>query len=455
MLYTLLKYIIGTALKVYFKNIHVRNVELLPKDKPLIIVPNHPSAFMDPLIVASLIKPHLHFLAKGGSFKNPIARWIFGRLNMIPIFRPHESPKQMHKNKEVFQKAFNLLRENGSIIIFPEGISITERKLRKLKTGAARIALGAEADNNYNLDVKIIPVGINYSNPHRFQSEVFINFSKPIEVSEYLEEYRNDERAAVESLTEEIRARLEEHIIAIENEDLDSMVASIEIIYKQDLKEEVGIKKGEQDRDFQVTKDIIDAIHRINERDPIRVELVREKIEDYMNNLERLHLQDHVLKQGSKNQSIITDAIAVVFKFILGLPFFLFGVINNYLPFKIPEFFARMALPHFYGAIAMSTGIITFSLFYSLQIWAVINYVDLGYDPIISGIIYGILLPITGMFSIYYWRRLIRDREKWRFISLFYRKTGLISRLILQREEIIEELEKAKDEYLESIKIPN
>lgn len=450
MLYSFLKYIIRITLRVYFRSIHVRNVELVPKDKPLIIVPNHPSAFLDPLIVASLLKPHLHFLAKGGSFKNPIARWIFSYLNMIPIFRPHESPKQMHKNKEVFQKAFDLLAGNGSIIIFPEGISITERKLRKIKTGAARIGLGAVADNDYNLDVKIIPVGINYSNPHRFQSDAYINFAHPINVSDYIQQYQDNEHQAVDALTEEIRSSLEEHIIAIENEDLDRMIANIEIIYKKVIKDEVGITSKEKGRDFQVTKEIIEAVYRINEKDPIRVELVREKIENYMNTLEHLNIQDHVLKKSSSGNSILADAASVLIKLILGFPFYLFGVINNFLPYKIPEIFAKKAKPHFYGSIAMSTGIITFSLFYSFQIWVVITKIDIGYNPLLVGIIYGVSLPLTGMFSIYYWRRFIRNKEKWRFISLFYRKAALISRLILEREEIIDELEKGKEEYLET-----
>ena len=44
-------------------------------------------------------------------------------------------------------KAYNILEKNGAFLIFPEGISVAERKLNKIKTGAARIGFGAMVNN--------------------------------------------------------------------------------------------------------------------------------------------------------------------------------------------------------------------------------------------------------------------------------------------------------------------
>jgi len=41
-----------------------------------------------------------------------------------------------------------------------------------------------------------------------------------------------------------------------------------------------------------------------------------------------------------------------------------------------------------------------------------------------------------------------KKRERWHFVSSFYRKTALTTRLIAMREEIIEELNSAKNDYL-------
>ena len=74
--------------------------------------------------------------------------WLFPLLNLIPVFRTRETPELMHKNKFMFSHCFNHLADSGSILIFPEGFSVTERRMRKLKAGAARIALGVEDENN-------------------------------------------------------------------------------------------------------------------------------------------------------------------------------------------------------------------------------------------------------------------------------------------------------------------
>ena len=140
---------------------------------------------MDPIVLAVHIKQQLYFLARGESFKSNIISKFFRFLHMIPIYKPEISPDEVHKNKMIFQKCFNHLKGGKSILIFPEGVSKTERNLRKIKTGTARIALGAESQNNFSLNTKIVPVGINYSNPHFFRSDVFIYFGKPIALKNY------------------------------------------------------------------------------------------------------------------------------------------------------------------------------------------------------------------------------------------------------------------------------
>jgi 1-acyl-sn-glycerol-3-phosphate acyltransferase len=80
----------------------------------------------------------------------------------------------MGKNDEMFKACFDKLENKGVILIFPEGTSKTERILRSIKTGAARIALGTSRNNDFNINVTILPVGLNYSNSSRFRSEMSV-----------------------------------------------------------------------------------------------------------------------------------------------------------------------------------------------------------------------------------------------------------------------------------------
>ena len=93
-------------------------------------------------------------------------------------------------------------------MIFPEGTSISERRLRPLKTGAARIALGAEARHGFKLGLQVVPVAINYFDPSRFRSDVLLNVAPPIRVATYAAAYARDPDEAADQLTEAIRVAL-------------------------------------------------------------------------------------------------------------------------------------------------------------------------------------------------------------------------------------------------------
>ena len=153
MIYSFLKLLFRITVKAFFKHQETINIEHIPVKGPVILVANHPSTFMDPIIIATKVPREVSFIAKSTAFKSKFTSWILPKFNMIPVFRAQDDPSQMHKNQQTFEKVFQLLERNGCILIFPEGISLTERKLKEIKTGAARMALGAEARNNFSLGV--------------------------------------------------------------------------------------------------------------------------------------------------------------------------------------------------------------------------------------------------------------------------------------------------------------
>src|SRR5664280_2945082 len=60
-----------------------------------------------------------------------------------------------------FSGIYEILRKNGNLIMFSEGICVPEKRLQKLRKGTARVAFGAE--EKFGVDVNIVPVGINYT----------------------------------------------------------------------------------------------------------------------------------------------------------------------------------------------------------------------------------------------------------------------------------------------------
>ncbi|MGB3947327.1 MAG: lysophospholipid acyltransferase family protein [Bacteroidia bacterium] len=437
------------TVKVFFRSISIRNKELIPSKGPLLVLVNHPSTFMDPIVVATMLEREVYFLAKGSLFNNAFSKWLLPKLNIIPVYRQKDDPSLMSKNEETFIKCFEHLEKGGVLLMFPEGISITERKLRPIKTGAARIALGAEARNNFNLNVKIVNIGLNYANPHKFNRDLFINIEKPIQTSVYKNNYLQNDFTAVEQLTKDIKTQLEALIIAIEDERIDKLVHNIERLYKYKLSKEQGISIKNKDAEFTLTKAIMEAVFYYQKNFPEKVDAIELRINEYLNNLGRIGLTDEDIAKNKKNESFFVSNIKSFAIIIIGLPVFIYGFINNILPFEIPARIAKKVSSsiEFVGAIGMVGGLFTFSIFYSVQItllWKCSNHVLLT-------IAYGVSLPISGFFAYWYYNTLNKIKTKWMLIMLFYKKSVFISNLISEREQIIGELDKIKDEYALSI----
>jgi hypothetical protein len=297
------------------------------------------------------------------------------------------------------------------------------------------------------LGVKIISCGLNYSDQHRFQSDLLINIDEGINVVDFKEKYSKDSFKTAHELTDEIRHRLEKQIVAIEDKEVDKLIKNIEVIYKSQLLKDLGYSAKIKEHDFLVTKAISEHVHYFFEKEPERVNKMKIDIDTYFTDLERLELNDRMLKKFPKRGSIILNSMLSILYLIIGFPFFLFGFINNYLPFKIPGIAGRKIAKSadFYGAIILVSGIFTFLIFYSLQLWLMQHYLH----NVWITLSYLIVLPLTGFFAFFYWKRFSNLRGRWMIFSLFYKRTSLITSLLNMRKKIIDELEKGRKEYLE------
>ena len=130
-------------------------------------------------------------------------------IRCVPIYRKGDAKGNLVAlNKKAFSNCYDFLKNKKVILIFPEGSSELERKLRPLKAGTAKIALGAEIETNFTLGLKILPIGLNYTNPSKFREKVTLNIGNPIDVFPYKNEAKKKLPVAFRRLTEEIEKSL-------------------------------------------------------------------------------------------------------------------------------------------------------------------------------------------------------------------------------------------------------
>ena len=448
MIYLTLKKLTKIALNVYFRKIHIKGLEHIPEEGPFIIVANHPSSFLDPISIAAFVKQKISFLAKGSMFSNKLIAGILSKLNMIPIYRAQDDPKMLGKNKEVFKGCYQKLSDKGVIMIFPEGTSENERKLRKIKTGAARIALGAAKANGYNLNVKILPVGLNYTKSSRFRSEIFIEFAPFISSEDYIENYKNDEIKTTKMLTNDIEKSIKNLIIDIDKDEFAVLTERIESL----LKNHLTAKEIDKDQFKTITtsQEIYKGIKYFQEKDKPLFNMTKKMVNTYFFNLKEIGISDKSIEKGTQQRNIGCYFLKNIPVLILGFPLWVFGYLHSFVPYKFPRFVALKISKSeaFYGALLMAIGTFSFILFYGLMVllcW------QLSHNPPIT-IGYALLLPASGFFTIFYARVARKIYYNLKFLKRLVNQQTLFLALLQERPKIRNHLEEMSILFMEKTK---
>jgi glycerol-3-phosphate O-acyltransferase/dihydroxyacetone phosphate acyltransferase len=185
--------------RVRFTGSHV------PPSGPVLLVANHPNSLLDPTLVVAAADRPVRFMAKAPLFDDRKIGWLVKAAGAIPVYRKADDPSQMGRNEDAFRAVFVALSEGSAVGIFPEGISHSEPSMTPLKTGAARIALGAAT--RIGRAFPIVPVGLTFRDKDTFRSEALVIRGAPLQWDD-LAHRGTDDGDAVRNLTARIDASL-------------------------------------------------------------------------------------------------------------------------------------------------------------------------------------------------------------------------------------------------------
>ena len=176
---------------------------------PVLVVANHPNSLLDPLVIFRVAGRPTRPLAKAPLFEQAFIGTLLRGLGGLPVFRPKDDPALTHRNDETFNAAIAALHNGDAVQIYPEGQSHSEPSMTPLRTGAARIALRAEAEREWQLGLQIVPIGLTYARKAQFRGRTLARVGTAITIERYRDAYADDPQAAVRQLTAEIAAALE------------------------------------------------------------------------------------------------------------------------------------------------------------------------------------------------------------------------------------------------------
>lgn len=229
MIYNILRPTVRFATKLYFGKIFVSGIENLPKDRPIILASNHPTAFIEPCMLACYLPVRLHFLVRGDLFTKSWLSWLLKGTNQIPIFRQKDGLDKVKKNLITQELILELFEENNALLMFPEAHTHENLFLRPLKKGISRFAF-----MHPNSNVQVVPIGVNFDRHVKFGSKVSIIIGEPIDIASIESQNWDTEAKKHQYFLKLLSERMKTCLRHIDNEDReDTLHKAFRIIDSQ------------------------------------------------------------------------------------------------------------------------------------------------------------------------------------------------------------------------------
>jgi 1-acyl-sn-glycerol-3-phosphate acyltransferase len=333
--YDLLVRFLWLVTRVFFRTVEVVGKEHVPEEGPVIFVGNHPNSLIDPVMITTSLGRRVHFAAKETLFESRMLRVFLNILGAVPIRRRMDQKDKSGAldNTAAFDALFAVLREGEAFGIFPEGISHSRSELAPLKTGAARIALGAAEEG---IPVRIVPCGLCYHRRERLRGRVLVQLGQAIELDdEWMRAWKEDPKAAAGQLTEDIELAMRSLTINAPDFDTLRVLDGVRRLYRPPGKKLTLAERAELSRRF------IDHYERLKEQP--EVEQLYDDVATYLFQLEALGLSDKDLTSDPSRGAGVWRVVRHLFLLCVLVPLALPGVIVH-LPVIVLAIFAGEAL---------------------------------------------------------------------------------------------------------------
>jgi len=357
MVTTLLRF----TLRIFFRRVETEGMERVPRQGPLMFVLNHPNSLVDPVFILCLAPRPVSFLAKAPLFRIPLVGWLVRSAGSIPVQRRQDPGADLSKNREMFGRVRAHLAAGGAVALFPEGTSHSDPRLKPMKTGAARIALGVSAPT----PLRIQPVGLFYTDKRTFRSAALVYIGEAFEVSPApLDELGEPPADRVQALTEQIGSALAGVTLQADAFEAHDFVARTERILASQRRESDDAPRPELADEFAFRRRILAGYHALRSRDASRLDQIRRRINRYEDRLRGAGIDPWDVPVGKFRTSRVMLYMGLfLLRFLLLLPLGVPGLVLHYLPYRLVGLLSQRAARKYDDTLATAKAVAAFIVF--------------------------------------------------------------------------------------------
>lgn len=428
MLASCLRFIVLRLIRLFYPRIEVDGRERIPTG-PTIFVLNHPNGLLDPLILMTSTGRHAHFLAKSTLFANPIGLMMMRAFGALPVYRQRDAERsggaqhdRVDRNEQTFAECRALLRRGLSMALFPEGTTHSHSTMLPLRTGAARIALSAEAEANWQLNLQVVPVGLWYENKARFRTSVLVVIGKPFTITEWAELYGTDPKLAVKQLTDRIDERLDAVVLQAESNDV---LRGLRLLAAWTAPSEPETLEQQHQR----TALLLTGYRQLQESDPERIAIIEQRARRYARILRTLGITDPwALELPDADRRRV---VWLVLGLVLGFVPALLGFLLSYIGYRLAAPLTPLLLGKYEETT--STGKLIIGTVLVLVQWLIITLLVGWWFGAWVGLALFVLAPACGYIALRWGEWLHELREVASYNWLYLRHRALVDQLIERR----------------------
>jgi 1-acyl-sn-glycerol-3-phosphate acyltransferase len=429
------------ALRVYFRRVEVAGLENVPRKSPVIFVLNHPNALVDPAFLLCLAPRRVSFLAKAPLFRTPVLSFFVRALDSLPVYRRQDEGEDVSRNRETFAAARKLLAKGGTIGICPEGVSHDEPGLRPIKTGAARIALGAVSTDEV-ADLKIVPAGLYYTSKTTFRSSALLYFGRPIGVRPVkLERNGNPPTTAVRELSNRIERALREVILDAEHQEALQTITRAEKIFSSEAGEDEEESLAEE---LQLQQRFIEAYTILAARAPDRLRKLEVRMSRFEEELKQAGVDPDDLSPPTSTLNVFGHLATRCLLFLILLVPAILGTLVHYPAYRLGGYLATRFSRDSEDVISTIKLISAMLLFpVTWLIVGVATYRVGGWALVLAALL---ILPVSGYVAIRFFEELDKFLGGLRALVFFLMRRRFFVRLLAERNAIRGEILALGDE---------
>lgn len=319
-LYSFLRPFVDYHIHKAFRHYKVVGTENIPENAACIFGANHTNTLMDALVLLKVNREKKVFIARGDIFKKPAIAKIMYFLRILPIYRIRDGYKSVKdNNSDIIEKAADVIHDEVKLFLYPEASHRTKHSLRQLSKGIFHIALEANKTFGHEKPIYIIPTGIEYGDYFRYRSTVLINFGDPINVTEFVNQRKDENEAIVlnelrELLTERLASKISFIPDNEENYDAIWEIVKIKNGFNGPLEERLK-------RNQQTIKEILDY----KEKEPDNAADFFEKVNKFIKKRKKKGISTLSLAKDN----IVGTVLWKTFVALLGLPLYITSAVAS------------------------------------------------------------------------------------------------------------------------------